>query len=169
MAHLYIHTYMWWYKTIEWRQTFISFLRVSLWEFGSLRSVLGVPMFFIVSVSCNMGLVVIWSWSWLGLALLWSRSWLGPGLGGLDYNIGYSQLIQTSYVGWMHIGRTALCMSHTKSLYHHCTTLLWTYLSLHPGAILPLHDRPRIPSRIVICYLFTLYHTGAASGISFIA
>ena len=85
---------------------------MGMWIFQiNLRSAYGLHVpHFIVSVSCSVGLVLVWSWSWLGLALpwswswlgldpskswsclgldtLWSWSWLGLGLGGLDYNTG---------------------------------------------------------------------------------
>ena len=86
---------------------------MGMWIFQiNLRSAYGLHVpHFIVSVSCSVGLVLVWSWSWLGLALpwswswlgldpskswsclgldtLWSWSWLGLGLGGLDYNTGW--------------------------------------------------------------------------------
>lgn len=50
---------------------------------------------FIVSVTCRVGLALVWSqlgptpsnsWSCLGLNTLWSWSWLGLGLGGPAYS-----------------------------------------------------------------------------------
>lgn len=77
----------------------IRIFQIFFWSAFSLH----VPHF-IVSGSCSVGVVLVWSWSWLDLVVLWSLIWLCLGLswGGLDYNTAWNGSPQTN--GWRHSG-----------------------------------------------------------------
>ena len=85
---------------------------MGMWIFQiNLRSAYGLHVpHFIVSVSCSVGLVLVWSWSWLGLALPWSWSWLGLALPwsrswlGLDPSKSWSCLGLDTLWSWSWLG-----------------------------------------------------------------